>query len=286
MKQVASMKVLITGANGMLGTDLQVTLQDKFQAIALGHAEFDITNIEQVGQVMYSIKPDIVINTAAYTNVDGCETNKEDAFRINALGPRNLAAVCENLGARLVQVSTDYVFDGRSQEPYDEFSRTSPISIYGESKLAGEELVKSLTKRYYVVRTAWLYGKNGNNFVKTILKLAQEREYLTVVNDQIGSPTYTKDLAKAIGQLISQPAYGIYHFTNSGYCSWYEFAKEILEQSNIGKEIKAIKSTELRRPAPRPSFSKLNNFMGPLNGVEPLRDWRLALKDYLEEMQS
>ncbi|GAW31238.1 dTDP-4-dehydrorhamnose reductase [Carboxydocella sp. JDF658] len=279
-------KVIITGAAGMLGQDLCSVLQSQWDVYGLSREELDITQYLRVDEVLKKIKPAVVINAAAYTQVDNCETNQEEAYRVNALGPRNLSVVCQQIGASLVQISTDYVFDGKGAQPYDEYSPTNPLGVYGKSKLAGEELVKTLTNRYYIIRTAWLYGKNGNNFVKTILRLAAEREYLTVVDDQTGCPTYTKDLAVAIAELLEQPgSYGVYHFTNSGSCTWYEFAREILKIAGIEKDVRPIKSHELNRPAPRPHYSVLANNLGPLNGVKPLREWQQALKEFLNEIK-
>jgi dTDP-4-dehydrorhamnose reductase len=274
-------KVVITGAGGMLGQALQKQLAKKHKVTALSRETLDITKYNQVKDCLQTQRPDVVINAAAFTDVDGCELEQDKAFLVNAAGPRNIAIVCNELNASMVQISTDYVFDGKGKQPYGEFDRTEPVSVYGKSKLAGEELVKALTNKFYIVRTAWLFGEGGNNFVKTMLRLATERDSLTVVDDQIGIPTYTQDLAMAIGRLIATDYFGVYHVTNSNPCSWYDFAKEIFKQSGANTMVRAMKSTELNRPAPRPSFSVLDNRFWRLAGFPELRNYQDALRDYL-----
>ncbi|HUW23671.1 MAG TPA: dTDP-4-dehydrorhamnose reductase, partial [bacterium] len=231
-------------------------------------------------------------HSAAYTDVDGCETNRDLAFRVNALGTRNIALACQRFDTELLYISTDFVFNGEKGEPYLEFDRPDPQSIYAKSKYWGELYIKSLLSRFYIVRSSWLFGKNGKNFVTTILKLAKQKKEIEVVNDQIGSPTYTKDLARAIAQLIGTERkdsttraslYGIWHITNSGQCSWYEFAREILQDSDV--RVKPITSEELNRPARRPKFSILENSIWKLQGWKSLRHWKEALKDYLKEIE-
>lgn len=275
------MKVLITGAQGMLGQALQKQLTLKHEVIAFSREKLDITNYQEVKECIKAYSPDVVINSAAFTNVDECELVPDKAFLVNANGPRNLAIVCQEANASLVQISTDYVFDGKGKQPYGEFDQTGPVSVYGKSKLAGEELVKALTNKFYIVRTAWLFGEGGNNFVKTMLRLATERDSLTVVDDQVGTPTYTQDLAKAIGMLIETDYFGVYHVTNSNPCSWYDFAREIFKQAGANTIVQAMKSTELNRPAPRPSFSVLDNRFWRLAGFSELRNHQDALSDYL-----
>lgn len=280
------MKVVVTGAKGMLGQALQKQLSEKYEVIALSREKLDITNFGAVNEYLTAYRPEVVINAAAFTNVDGCESDQEMAFLINAVGPRNLAIVCNEINASLVHVSTDYVFNGKGIQPYGEFDKTDPVSVYGKTKLAGEELVKSLMNKFFIVRTSWLFGEGGHNFVKTVLRLAKERDYLAIVDDQVGIPTYTQDLARAIRQLISTNYFGIYHITNNDTCSWYEFAKEILEQAGTtNTEVRAIKSDELNRPAPRPSFSVLDNRFWRLAGFPELRSHREALKDYLNNLE-
>ncbi len=276
------MRVLVTGSRGMLGTDLMKALNKRHMAVGLDIEELNITDLTQTLKTVKELAADVVINCAAYTNVDGCETNEEQAYKVNAIGPRNLAVACNELGAALVHISTDYVFPGTSSRPYREDDPIGPKSVYGWSKLAGENNVRALCSRHYIVRTSWLFGQHGPNFVKTMLRLAAERTELTVVNDQTGSPTYTGDLAAALIDLIAQPAYGTYHLTNSGTCTWYEFTKEILQDAGItGVDVKPISTEELNRPAPRPAFSVLDNFNWVLQGFKPLRHYREALGDYL-----
>lgn len=276
------MKVIITGAKGQLGLELskQLKCNSKYEVVTTDRTELNIVDIKQVSDFLSKQKPDIVINCAAHTAVDLCETDIENAYRINALGPRNLAIACEKIGAKLVQVSTDYVFNGNGTRPYREDDMTNPNSIYGTSKLKGENFVKEFCSRYFIVRTAWLYG-DGNNFVRTMLKLAQANKELNVVDDQVGSPTSTVDLAKAIINLIDTEYYGIYHGTCEGQCSWYEFAKKIFEIKNIDIKVNPVTSEEFKRPAPRPAYSVLDNFMFKLVDLNTFRPWEDSLEEYL-----
>lgn len=278
------MKIVITGAKGQLGTELinQLQINDKYEVIPTDRGELNIIDINDVNKFLLNHKPDVVINCAAHTAVDLCETDVENAYKINAIGPRNLAIVCEKIGAKLVQVSTDYVFDGNGNRPYREDDITCPNSIYGTSKLMGENFVKEFCSKYFIVRTAWLYGE-GNNFVRTMLKLAETNKELNVVNDQFGSPTSTVDLAKAIIHLISTEHYGTYHGTCEGQCSWYDFAKKIFELKNIDIKVNPVTSEEFKRPAPRPAYSVLDNFMLKLVGLNSFRNWEESLKEYLDK---
>lgn len=228
------MKVVVTGAKGQLGMDLVNLLASKrYDVYGYGRNELDVTNFHQVKQVISEVKPDVVIHAAAYTKVDQAESEPDQAFLINAYGTRNVAVASEEVGAKLVYISTDYVFDGKATIPYNEFAPTNPQSVYGKSKLAGEQFVRDLHSKFFIVRTSWVYGKHGNNFVKTMLNLSQERDELMVVHDQIGCPTYAVDLANYILELIRTEKYGVYHISNSGHCSWYEFAKAIFEETGI-----------------------------------------------------
>lgn len=298
------MRILITGACGMLGRDLVDVLSEDQELYLLDMQKFpsslssqfstltlDITDSTRTYREVTRINPDIVIHTAAYTDVDGAETNTDLAFRVNALGTRNIALACQRFDTELLYISTDFVFDGEKGESYLEFDRPNPQSIYGKSKYWGELYIDSLLNRFYIVRSSWLFGKNGKNFVTTMLNLAKQKKEIEVVNDQIGSPTYTKDLARAIAQLIGREGkdsitraslYGIWHITNSGQCSWYEFAGEILQDSDV--LLKPITSEELNRPAKRPKFSVLENSVRKLQGWKSLRHWKEALKDYLKEI--
>ena len=276
------MKIIITGAQGQLGQELVKQLDKKYEydVIKTDRDTLDITNIENVNTFILDQNPDVVINCAAHTAVDLCENDIENAYKINAIGPRNLAIVCEKIGAKLVQVSTDYVFDGNGTRPYREDDITCPNSVYGTSKLMGENFVREFCSKYFIVRTAWLYGE-GNNFVRTMLKLSETNSELNVVNDQIGSPTSTVDLAKAIIDLIHTEHYGIYHGTCEGQCSWYDFAKKIFEIKNIDIKVNPVTSDEFKRPAPRPKYSVLDNFMLKLVGLNSFRKWEDSLEVYL-----
>lgn len=290
------MKILITGISGMLGVDLYQILRDGYEIDGLDIKDFpstpfsspsvhkgDITNLHELKAVFLELNPDFVIHTAAYTDVDGCEKNPDRAYRVNALGTRNTALMCQKKNIPLVYVSTDFVFDGKKNHPYTELDEPHPLNVYGKSKLAGENYVRSLVERYFIVRASWLYGRYGKNFVETILKLAEEKEELTVVDDQVGSPTYTKDLAQEIKKLLSGSSYGIYHITNSGSCSWYEFAKEMLKLVPIrGIKVKPIASKELNRPARRPQFSVLNSSSYRPGDENTMRSWKEALREYIK----
>ncbi len=290
------MKVLITGISGMLGVDLYQTLKEKHEVVGFDLKEFpstsflsppvqrgDITRIDEVKRAFDELSPDLVVHAAAYTDVDGCEKNPDKAYKVNALGTQNVCLASQEPNIPLMYISTDFVFDGNKNSPYLEFDQPHPISIYGRSKLAGEEYVKTLLNKYFVVRTSWLYGYYGRNFVETMLQLASQKKELKVVNNQVGSPTYTRDLSRKIKELLPTELYGIYHITNSGSCSWYEFAREILELAGIqGVQLKPITSEELDRPASRPKFSVLENYCLRLALGNSMRDWQEALRDYIK----
>lgn len=279
------MKIVITGANGQLGIELQRQLRENpnlHDIIPTDYDTLDITNFKQVEQMLLQVKPEVVINCAAHTAVDKCEEDIENAYRINAIGPKNLAIACEKIGAKLVQVSTDYVFDGENPLARREDDKTAPQSIYGSSKLLGEENTKLFCKKHFIVRTAWLYGE-GNNFVRTMLKLAETNKELNVVGDQFGSPTSTKDLAQAIIALIHTDYYGTFHATCEGECSWYDFAVKIFEIKEVNVKVNRVTSEQFTRPAKRPKYSVLDNFMFKIYGMNEFRYWEEALKDYLKE---
>ena len=276
------MKILITGSNGMLGYDLLEVLKDKHELILTTSKTLDITDKQHTIDFICEAEPDFVINAAAYTDVDGCEENQDLAFSVNGEGVRNLALACRKVDCALVHISTDYVFDGTAREPIKEDGEIGPISIYGKSKLKGEEAILEILDKYFIVRTAWLYGINGKNFPKTMLELAQNHTEITVVYDEVGTPTYTPDLASGISQLIETDYYGIYHLTNSGSCSWCEFAKYIFEVAEVDVKVIPVTASEFARPAPRPSYSVLNNNNWIQKGFKPLRSYKEAIKEYIE----
>ena len=279
------MKVLITGAGGQLGTDLTLLLQrepERYQVFPLTHSELDITKQEQVEKTLLTIRPDIVIHTAAYTNVDQAEAEPNKVHAVNVTATRYIASAVEQVQAKLVYLSTDYVFNGKKITPYHEADAPNPLNIYGQAKLAGERLIQSISSRYFIVRTSWVYGQHGSNFVKTMLRLAQDRQELYVVNDQVGSPTYTVDLVHFLQILMNTGYYGIFHATNSGQCSWYEFAKAIFEEAGLQVSVHPCKTTEYPRSAPRPALSVLEHRAIRLHGLPDLRPWREALRDYLD----
>ncbi len=276
------MKILITGANGQLGRELTKQYKDKkdIHLILTGSSDLDITNLKLVNKFVNERKPDVIINCAALTAVDKCETEIDMAYRINTLGPKNLAAAANGIGAEIVQVSTDYVFGGNINKPIIEFDEVNPQTVYGKTKLAGELLVKSQNPKHYIVRTAWLYG-DGNNFVKTMLALSKTNSTLKVVNDQKGTPTSTVDLARVIIKLVEDKNYGLFHCTCKGECTWYEFTKEIFRLKGVTTEIFPCSSSEFPRPAKRPEYSVLRNYVLELTTGDITRSWQEAINEYL-----
>lgn len=275
--------ILVVGANGMLGRDLLALLGERGHGVDID--EIDITSPESVLKCIGLLKPEVVVNCAAYTDVDGCEGNIETAMAVNGEGVGYLAMACRDLGALLVQISTDYIFDGGKGTPYVEDDAPCPLSVYGESKLAGE-MNAAFCPEHLIVRTQWLYGLHGKNFVETMLRLGAEKDELTVVDDQIGSPTWTVDLARAIIALIDSGCRGIYHAANSGYCSWNGFAAAIFEESGLNVSVRPMTTTELNRPARRPLYSTLE--CSKLTGDTGFRpqSWRDALREYLKLRKS
>ncbi|MGG4126627.1 dTDP-4-dehydrorhamnose reductase [Paenibacillus illinoisensis] len=285
------MKVLVTGANGQLGRDVVLLLEKEGHSVlACARDELDITDQVECNNVISTYHPEVVIHCAAYTAVDAAETDVDGAYQVNATGTRNIAVAAEQTGAKLIYISTDYVFDGTSEEPYHEYDNTNPQSVYGKSKHAGEVLVQSLSSRWFIVRTSWVYGVYGNNFVKTMLKLGQEKPKLQVVHDQKGSPTYTVDLAHFLLELMSTEKYGVYHASNSGACTWYEFTQAIFEEAqsfpgfHIQAEVDPCATDQFPRPAPRPRNSVMEHLSIRTNGLNDLRPWREGLRDFLKEI--
>lgn len=284
------MKILITGANGMLAKEVKDKFKEDNEIISTDVAELDITNENAVFNYINEIKPDYIINCAAYTAVDKAEENYELADKINGDGPTNLAKAAKNVGAKLVHISTDYVFGGDldTSKDYKEDDAKAPVTVYGKTKLHGEQGIENNMEEYYIFRTAWLYGVGGNNFVKTMTKLGSTREELNVVLDQHGSPTYAKDLAEMIYQAIEKKIpYGIYHATNEGYTTWYEFTKEILKMQNIECKVNPVTTEEYIEmmkitQAKRPFNSQMSKNKLKEQGII-IPDWKDGLKRYLQE---
>ncbi|GHV77331.1 NAD(P)-dependent oxidoreductase [Spirochaetia bacterium] len=274
------MKLLITGSRGQLGTELQRQATCGITAVDVD--ELDITKLDSVRSMIKKVAPDSIINCAAYTNVDKCETDKDAAFAVNALGARNLAVAAGEFGAKLIHISTDYVFDGSGNEPRREWDLPNPESVYGYTKLVGEQYVRQFCPRSFIIRTAWLYGYAGANFVKTILNAARSGKPLKVVNDQRGNPTSAVDLAKHLLKLAETEEFGIYHCTNNGECSWYEFAAEFLKRSGLKYTIEPCTTEEFPRAAKRPAYSSLDNMMLRLTTGDEMRSWQDAIAEYME----
>ncbi len=280
------MKVLVTGVKGQLGYDVVKELEKRgMTAIGVDIEEMDITDAGSVEQVITEAAPDAVIHCAAYTAVDAAEDNVELCRKVNAEGPRNIARVCKKLDMKMIQISTDYVFDGLGERPWEPEDEAAPQSIYGLTKYEGEQAVRELLDKYFIVRIAWVFGVNGKNFVKTMLNLGKTRDSLTVVCDQFGSPTYTYDLARLLVDMVQTDKYGIYHATNEGYCNWYEFACEIFRQAGMTVKVSPVTSDQYPAKAKRPYNSRMSKDKLTENGFERLPEWKDALSRYLKEIQ-
>jgi dTDP-4-dehydrorhamnose reductase len=278
------MKLLVTGAAGMLGRDVMLAAgKAGHEVVGYGRAELDVTDPTQLGRRFELERPDVAINCAAWTDVDGAEEAEEAAFAVNGRGAGNVAAAAAKVEARIVHVSTDYVFDGAKGAAYVESDQPAPLSAYGRTKLAGEEAVAAANKRHFIVRSAGLFGVGGRNFVGTMLQLAEDRSEVTVVRDQVGSPTYTWHLAYGIVRLIEGIEYGIHHMAASGQCSWYEFAREIYEQAHVECRVLSITSEEFGAAAPRPAFSALTS---QREHAIRLPSWQDGLAGYLAQRQA
>lgn len=278
------MKILITGANGQLGRELVRQYKEKdVEIIRTGSKDLDITEQDHVYRFIQDVKPNVIVNCAAHTAVDKCETDIDNAYKINAIGAKNLAQAAYQIGAEIVHISTDYVFDGEGSHELTEFDATNPQSVYGQSKLQGENLVKEFNPRHYIVRTAWLYGE-GNKFVRTMLNLSKENSVLKVVNDQHGTPTSTVDAARVIIKLVEEKNYGLFHCTCKGQSTRYEFAKEIFRLCNIDIDVIPITSEEYPRPAMVPKYAVLRNYMLELTTGDITRDWKEALERYIQQL--
>lgn len=292
------MHVLIVGHKGQLGTELMHcletgrnelgTIPDVYRGVKVTGADIDTLDITCQGAVLRFVEacqPDAIINCAAYTNVDGCESHEQDAFLANAIGPRNLAIAAEAVHAKLLHVSTDYVFDGTESSPRNEYDLPHPVSVYGKTKFLGETYVREFCKRWFIVRTAWLYGYYGKNFVKSIMKKCMDTGTATVVNDQFGNPTNAADLAYHLLKILATEEYGVYHCTGNGECSWYDFAKEIVRLSGIQATVLPCSSDVYQSPTKRPAYSALNHMMLKATVGDEMRPWQEALKCYFAHLQ-
>lgn len=280
------MKVLVTGVKGQLGYDV-VNELNKRGHIAIGTdiEEMDITDANSVDSVVKESAPDAVIHCAAYTAVDAAEDNVELCRKINVEGTQNIANVCKELDIKMIYISTDYVFDGEGERPWEADDERTPLNVYGQTKYEGELAVQNTLDKYFIVRIAWVFGVNGKNFIKTMLNLGKTRDSLTVVNDQFGSPTYTFDLARLLVDMVETEKYGIYHATNEGICTWYEFACEIFRQAGINVKVSPVSASEYPAKAKRPSNSRMSKEKLTENGFEKLPTWQDALSRYLKEIE-
>jgi len=283
-------KIIVTGCNGQLGRAINKELagNSELTFVNTDVGELDITNIDKVLELAREVKPYAIINCAAHTAVDACETDVDNAYRINAIGPRNLSIAATETGAKMIHVSTDYVFDGKGTRPYLEFDIPNPQGVYGASKLAGENMVKEFADRYFILRTAWLYG-DGKNFAKTMLRISETYDKVTVVNDQFGSPTSTKELAAAIASLLFSDNYGLFHATCEGSCHWADFAREIFRLAGKNTQVEDISSEKYSANAkgtvaPRPAYSILENYMFKLTGGYTFADWHDAIAEYMKTL--
>jgi dTDP-4-dehydrorhamnose reductase len=282
------MNVFIIGCNGQLGQDMTICAQLRgHSATGVDYPVIDITSAQSTRDAIIGARPDVVINCAAHTAVDLCETESAKAFAINADGVRNIGSACSDVNAKLVHISTDYVFDGTKTTPYIESDPTNPQSVYGKSKLAGEQACLASCKQHFIFRIAWLYGTRGNNFLKAIRtraqKLAETGETLNVVSDQIGTPTYTAHVCQQIEKMMTTDHYGLYHCTNEGVCSWFDFAKAIIDAYKIPVQILPCTTKEFPRPAPRPAYSVLENQHLKQLGLNIMPKWEVGLREYIEE---
>jgi dTDP-4-dehydrorhamnose reductase len=280
------LRVLVTGAAGMLGHALVPLLQVDHEVVGLTRSACDLSDEDAVRETFQSQKPDLVFHLAAFTNVDGCELDPQKAIAWNEVATLNVSKAAKGVGAAVLYTSTDYVFDGRATSPYSEDAPTHPLSVYGQTKLRGERHVQETLDRYFIVRTSWLYGLHGKNFVSTVLRLAGEKTELRIVDDQRGSPTYTLHLAKTLAELAATRKYGVYHVAAEGSCTWFEFARKIVEFSGLHEiQVTPISSSEFGRPAPRPAYSVLAKQRLRSSGVGLLPHWQAGLESYLAEIR-
>ena len=279
------MRVFVTGVKGQLGYDVMNELEKQgLEGIGVDIDEMDITDADQVNKVIKEAAPDAVIHCAAYTAVDAAEDNEEICRKVNAQGTENIAKVCEELDIKMMYISTDYVFNGQGERPWEPDDEREPLNVYGQTKYEGELAIEEHVKKFFTVRIAWVFGVNGKNFIKTMLNLGKTHDHITVVNDQTGSPTYTYDLARLLVDMIQTDKYGRYHATNEGLCTWYEFACEIFKQAGMDVSVAPVSSDEYPAKAKRPSNSRMDKSKLTANGFQPLPTWQDALSRYLKEI--
>ncbi len=280
------MKVLVTGTKGQLGYDVVNELTGRgIEAVGVDIEEMDITDADSVNRVIAQAAPDAVIHCAAYTAVDAAEDNVELCRRVNVDGTQNIANICKKLDIPMIYISTDYVFDGEGERPWEPDDERTPLNVYGQTKYEGELAVQNTLEKYFIVRIAWVFGVNGKNFVRTMLNLAKTHDHITVVNDQFGSPTYTYDLARLLVDMVLTDKYGIYHATNEGICTWYEFACEIFRQAGVKVEVEPVSAKQYQARAKRPSNSRMSKDKLEKNGFKRLPSWQDALGRYLKEIE-
>ena len=279
------MKIILLGSSGQLGKEFGNFLSEKedVELHSFSHKELDILDLQKLVNKFQEISPNVVINCAAYTKVDQAEKEQDLAYQVNAIGAKNVSFATFKINAKVVYFSTDYVFDGWKGAPYNEFDKPNPISVYGKSKLLGETYTKEHNPNHLILRISWLYGINGSNFVKTIIRLAKEKGELRVVNDQFGSPTYTLDVVKQTWKLIQDDSIGLYHSSNIGQTTWFEFAKRIIEKLNLNSKVVPIKTEEFPSLAKRPKFSVLENYLLRLENKNIMRKWEKAFDDFVEK---
>ncbi len=277
-------KILVTGCNGQLGREMNKLYggNREITMINTDVADLDITDVDKTLELVRQVKPYAIINCAAHTGVDACETECDSAYRINAIGPRNLSIAASETGAKLIHISTDFVFSGDATTPYLEFDIPNPLGMYGKTKLAGEKFVEQFAEHYFIIRTAWLYG-DGKNFVRTMLRLSETNDTVRVVKDQVGSPTSAKELAKIIDQLIWTENYGLFHGTCEGMASWADFAEEVFRLTKKSTKVIRVTTEEYGNPVKRPAYSVLENYMLKLTTGYQAADWQEALAEYLNQ---
>lgn len=280
------MKVLVTGVNGQLGYDVVKELEKRgHEAVGVDRERMDLTSTQQIKECIENVNPEAIIHCAAYTAVDAAEENEELCRRVNAIATKDIAECAKKLDIPMIYISTDYVFDGTKDGEYTEEDIPNPINVYGKTKYEGEVYVQELLEKYYIVRISWVFGENGNNFIDTMLRLAKDRDEINVINDQVGSPTYTKDLAPLLVDMIETDKYGVYHATNEGYCTWYEFAKEIFRIANVDIKVNPITTKEYPIKAVRPMNSKMSKVkLKKLSSLNSLRFWNSAISDYISNL--